>query len=107
MDVTVGPPHYRGTLTHRSVGDIEVEEIDLGVQGDLAVDVDGSVADEDPEGLDSDSEDEEQVDKELGIDLDDVEGGLPRGISSLFVLTISQYQCISSPSTLCCPVRNS
>ena len=47
------------------------------MQGGLAVDVDGSVAEEDPEGLDSDTEDEEQMSKELGIDPDDVEGSLP------------------------------
>ena len=36
--------------------------------------MDGPVAEEDPEGLDSDTEDEARMDKELGIDLDDVEG---------------------------------
>ena len=40
--------------------------------------MDGSVAEEDPEGLDSDTEDEERTNKELGIDLDDVEGETPR-----------------------------
>jgi len=52
--------------------------------------VDGPVAEEDPEGLDSDTgdEDEERMNKELGIDLDDVEGGVPRDSGSLFVLTL-------------------
>ena len=67
---------------------MEVEEIDLGVQGDLAVDVDGPVAEGDSEDLDSDTEDEERMNGELGIDLDDVEGGMPRASGSLFVLTL-------------------
>jgi len=49
--------------------------------------VDGSIPDEDPEGLDSDTESEGQMEKELGIDLDDVEGGLPCGFDSWLVLT--------------------
>ncbi len=42
--------------------------------------MDGSVAEEDPEGLDSDTEDEERTNKELGIDLDDVVGGALRAL---------------------------
>lgn len=76
VDANVGPPYYRCDLPHHSAGDIEVEEIDLGVQGDLAVDVDGFLAEEDPEDLDSDTEGEEQMGKELGIDPDDVQSVL-------------------------------
>jgi ATP-dependent RNA helicase DHX37/DHR1 len=83
----VGQSYDCNNLIHRSAGDIEVEEIELGAQDDLAIDVDGPVAEEVPEGLDSDTEDEEQMDKDLGIDLDDVEGGL-RSFGSLFVLTL-------------------
>lgn len=50
--------------------------------------MDGSVAEEDPEDLDSDTEDEEQMDKELGIDPDDVQGALTCGLGSLFMLTL-------------------
>jgi len=49
--------------------------------------VDGYIAEEDPEGLDSDTESEKQMEKELGIDLDDIEGGLPCGFGSSLVLT--------------------
>lgn len=76
VDANVGRPYYRSNLPHHSAGDIEVEEIDLGVQGDLAVDVDGFSAEEDPEDLDSDADDEEEMGKELGIDPDDVQGAL-------------------------------
>ena len=49
--------------------DLEAEDIDLGnvVRDDLALDVDGFMNElEDPEALDSD--DEDQLDEELGLD---------------------------------------
>jgi hypothetical protein len=44
------------------------------------VDVDSPVAEEVPEGLNSDTEDEGRMDKELGGDLDDVNGALLRSL---------------------------
>ena len=42
---------------------------------DLAFDVDAGMTDEDPDALDSDEDTEEhQLDKELGLDPDDVDG---------------------------------
>ncbi|KAJ7459856.1 P-loop containing nucleoside triphosphate hydrolase protein [Mycena latifolia] len=57
--------------------DIEAEDIDLGSQQaeDLALDVDADMADDDPDALDSDVDTEEQqLDKELGLNSDDVDG---------------------------------
>ncbi len=51
--------------------DVEVEDIDLGnnaLEDDLAFDVDGANQEEDPEGLESDEDDE--LDEELGIEED-------------------------------------
>lgn len=59
------------------VADVEAEDLDLGdlQAGDLALDVDADMADEDPEALDSDEDTEEhQLDKELGLDSSDADG---------------------------------
>jgi hypothetical protein len=53
--------------------DIEAEDIEFGVhEQELALDVDGDLAEEDPEGLDSD--DEDGVNAELGIDIEECDG---------------------------------
>jgi hypothetical protein len=70
--VNVTPHGFDGVSDDFPV-DIEPEDIDLGnTQGaDLAFDVDGDLADEDPEALDSD--DDRRVDEELGIEADGCE----------------------------------
>jgi ATP-dependent RNA helicase DHX37/DHR1 len=65
-------PYFCSANIH--IADLEAEDIDLGnaVNDDLALDVDGFMNEvEDPEALDSD--DEDQLDEELGLD-DNSEG---------------------------------
>ncbi|KAJ7505327.1 P-loop containing nucleoside triphosphate hydrolase protein [Mycena galericulata] len=75
--------------------DVEAEDLDLGNQqvDDLAFDVDADMADEDPEALDSDEETEEhQLDKELGLDSDEVDA--PMHIVPLYSLLPSEKQML-------------
>ncbi|KAJ6559196.1 P-loop containing nucleoside triphosphate hydrolase protein [Mycena vulgaris] len=76
--------------------DVEAEDIDLGNQqaDDLAFDVDADMADDDPDALDSDDEDteEQQLDKELGLDSDDVDA--PMHIVPLYSLLPSEKQML-------------
>jgi hypothetical protein len=53
--------------------DVEAENVELGISwNDLAVDVDGDMADEDPQALDSDDE-QPGENETLGIDVDETE----------------------------------
>lgn len=73
------------------VADLEAEDIDLGnaIKDDLALDVDGHLDEtEDPEALDSD--DEDQLDEELGLD-DTSEGVLILCIHYLVNVSCSAY----------------
>ncbi|KAJ7250874.1 P-loop containing nucleoside triphosphate hydrolase protein [Mycena haematopus] len=75
--------------------DVEAEDLDLGDQhaGDLALDVDADMADEDPEALDSDEDTaENQLDKELGLQSDDVDA--PMHIVPLYSLLPSEKQML-------------
>ncbi|KAF7365220.1 putative ATP-dependent RNA helicase PB1A10.06c [Mycena venus] len=75
--------------------DIEAEDLDLGDHqaDDLALDVDADMANEDPEALDSDEDTEEhQLDKELGLDSDDVDA--PMHIVPLYSLLPSEKQML-------------
>ncbi|KAJ7670209.1 P-loop containing nucleoside triphosphate hydrolase protein [Mycena rosella] len=75
--------------------DVEAEDIDLGNQqaDDLAFDVDADMADDDPDALDSDEDTEEQqLDKELGLDSDDVD--TPMHIVPLYSLLPSEKQML-------------
>ena len=65
----VNSTHTFVVLIFLITADLEAEDIDLGnnVNDDLALDVDGLMKEvEDPEALDSD--DEDQLDEELGLD---------------------------------------
>ncbi|KAG2151417.1 P-loop containing nucleoside triphosphate hydrolase protein [Suillus clintonianus] len=69
--------------------DIEAEDIEFGVQEqELALDVDGDLAEEDPEGLDSD--DEDGVNTELGIDVEECD--VPMQVVPLYSLLSSEKQ---------------
>jgi len=56
--------------------DVEAEDMDLGSNGpeDVAMDVDSNDVAEDIEALDTDDEDEDDLDRQLGVNMDDVEG---------------------------------
>lgn len=89
--------------------DVEAEDLDLGEQqaDDLAFDVDADMADEDPDALDSDEDTEEhQLDKELGLDSDGVDGEFffceTRGMR----LSYEQLRCTLSLYILYCPAKN-
>ncbi|KAJ7212117.1 P-loop containing nucleoside triphosphate hydrolase protein [Mycena pura] len=85
MNVDIQPAH----------ADIEAEDLDLGHQqaDDLAFDVDAGMTDEDPDALDSDEDTEEhQLDKELGLDSDDVD--VPMHIVPLYSLLPSEKQML-------------
>ncbi|KAG2155816.1 P-loop containing nucleoside triphosphate hydrolase protein [Suillus bovinus] len=78
--------------------DIEVEDIEFGVyEQELALDVDGDLAEEDPEGLDSD--DEDGVNAELGIDIEECD--VPMHVVPLYSLLPSEKQMrvFDSPPT--------
>lgn len=64
----------KGSQTHNVLtADVEAEDIELGInEQELALDVDGEHMDEDPEGLDSDDDDD--VNAELGIDAEECDG---------------------------------
>ncbi|KAG0703797.1 P-loop containing nucleoside triphosphate hydrolase protein [Suillus ampliporus] len=69
--------------------DIEAEDIEFGVhEQELALDVDGDPTEEDPEGLDSDNED--GVDAELGIDSEECD--VPMHVVPLYSLLPSEKQ---------------
>ncbi|OAX44313.1 P-loop containing nucleoside triphosphate hydrolase protein [Rhizopogon vinicolor AM-OR11-026] len=69
--------------------DVEAEDIELGInEQELALDVDGDNADEDPEGLDSDEDD--GVNAELGIDAEECD--VPMHIVPLYSLLPSDKQ---------------
>ncbi|KAG1882630.1 P-loop containing nucleoside triphosphate hydrolase protein [Suillus subluteus] len=69
--------------------DIEAEDIEFGVhEQELALDVDGDLAEEDPEGLDSD--DEDGVNAELGIDIEECD--VPMRVVPLYSLLPSEKQ---------------
>ncbi|KAJ7780656.1 P-loop containing nucleoside triphosphate hydrolase protein [Mycena maculata] len=75
--------------------DVEAEDLELGNQqvDDLAFDVDADMADDDPDALDSDDDTEEhQLDKELGLDSDDVDA--PMHIVPLYSLLPSEKQML-------------
>ncbi|KAJ6508792.1 P-loop containing nucleoside triphosphate hydrolase protein [Mycena sanguinolenta] len=75
--------------------DVEAEDLDFGdhAADDLALDVDADMADEDPEALDSDEDTEEhQLDKELGLESDDVDA--PMHIVPLYSLLPSEKQML-------------
>lgn len=69
--------------------DIEAEDIEFGVhEQELALDVDGDLAEEDPDGLDSD--DEDGVNAELGIDIEECD--VPMHVVPLYSLLPSEKQ---------------
>ncbi|KAG1772266.1 P-loop containing nucleoside triphosphate hydrolase protein [Suillus occidentalis] len=69
--------------------DIEAEDIEFGVhEQELALDVDGDLAEEDPDGLDSDEED--GVNAELGIDIEECD--VPMHVVPLYSLLPSEKQ---------------
>ncbi|KAJ7095872.1 P-loop containing nucleoside triphosphate hydrolase protein [Mycena belliarum] len=75
--------------------DVEAEDLDLGNQqaDDLAFDVDANMVDDDPEALDSDEDTEEQqLDKELGLDSGEVDA--PMHIVPLYSLLPSEKQML-------------
>jgi hypothetical protein len=59
---------------HLFTADVEAEDIDLGTadHGSLASDVDGDLPEDNPDALDSD--DEGDLNRELGIDLEESDG---------------------------------
>ncbi|KAG6830018.1 hypothetical protein H0H92_002546 [Tricholoma furcatifolium] len=77
---TVGPAH----------ADIEAEDFDLGEAGsnDLALDVDDGIADDDPDALDSEGEDD--LNKELG--LEEEGSDVPMHVVPLYSLLPSEKQ---------------
>lgn len=88
--------------------DLEVEDVELGQDRDLAADVDDGLPleEDDPEGLESSDDEDSKI---AGLDLEeDTEGELtPRLLSPQPVLTfISQSPCTFSPSTRSCRRRS-
>jgi ATP-dependent RNA helicase DHX37/DHR1 len=81
-------PTFPVCLSNGIIADVEPEDMELGdLQGDLAFDVDGSLADDDPEALDTD--DENAADKELGIDIDEIDSMFWLEILNLPFITIT------------------
>ncbi|KAG1852016.1 P-loop containing nucleoside triphosphate hydrolase protein [Suillus tomentosus] len=69
--------------------DVEAEDIEFGIhEQELALDVDGDLAEEDPEGLDSD--DEDGLNAELGIDIEECD--VPMHVVPLYSLLPSEKQ---------------
>ena len=68
--------HFNCLAEKTGVADIEAEDLELGAdtQENLAFDVDDDMDQgEDPEDLESENDEEERLDKELGLD-DDTDG---------------------------------
>ncbi|KAJ7675833.1 P-loop containing nucleoside triphosphate hydrolase protein [Mycena polygramma] len=85
----------KGADIRPAQADVEAEDIDLGDQqaDDLAFDVDADMADDDPDALDSDEDTEEyQLDKELGLDSDNIDS--PMHIVPLYSLLPSEKQML-------------
>lgn len=68
-------------------GNLELEDLDLGVEDDLAADVDDGDPEEDPEALDSD---DEGIDERLGIDKEQTE--VPLHVLPLYSLLSNEQQ---------------
>ncbi|KAJ7573380.1 P-loop containing nucleoside triphosphate hydrolase protein [Mycena floridula] len=79
--LTVGAAH----------ADVEVEDIELGNDQELAFDVDASMEDEDPEALDTDDEDD-ALEEALGIDL--TASDAPMHIVPLYSMLPSEKQML-------------
>ncbi|KAK0464536.1 P-loop containing nucleoside triphosphate hydrolase protein [Desarmillaria tabescens] len=75
-----------------ALADVEAEDLDLGnsskIDEDLAIDVDTADMEEDPEALDSDEEDE--LGEELGVEFDD--NDVPMHVVPLYSLLASDKQ---------------
>lgn len=69
-------------------GNLELEDLDLGLEDDLAADVDDGNAELDPEALDS--EDEDDMDEKLGIDKEDSQ--VPLHVLPLYSLLSNEQQ---------------
>lgn len=88
--------------------DVEVEDIELGDDKDLAADVDDGIPEEDEDDLESDDDDEDGVFK--GIDMEaDTDGKLSEYVCSrqqVLIPFFSQSLCISYHFTLYYRQRN-
>ncbi len=82
-------------LTKYFIADVEAEDLDLGNSSkndeDLAIDIDTADIEEDPEALDSDEEDE--LGEELGVEFDDNDSKMRYYLFRL-CLTLLQCRCM-------------
>lgn len=97
-------------LTCHLLADVEAEDVDLGGAHieDLALDVDGDMdQDHDPEALDSDADEDDLLNQELGIEDDETDGQFFFDHPSRSLVELCpQFQCMSCRCTLCYQVKN-